>query len=270
MTRMSLHFAAILGMSFKFDELLEVSLRINSIPSSGSEAYANSLKSSMKAATKEGIIDTTIGELEDDGGSEINDSVRSVTVDLSGSVDGSIDLECVVYSFHHDTWRRVIISLLLDSYIQDIHRQAAMAIEARVPDNDMRDYRTKVKLFSHWKGSDDTINAGKVALDVGMSFKLLGMNSNSAQVYGEAINMWKRHDPPKGEERIAGFSPLIFDSLDEENLVTLVKLQTVLGQALGSDFTSSDSQKESTEAFKNALTVGHSNHFEHFRTQTEL
>jgi len=144
-----------------------------------------------------------------------------------------------------------------------------MASEARVPDNDRRDNRTKVKLFSHWKGSDDTINAGKVALNVGMSFKLLGMNS--AQVYGEAINMWKRHDPPEGEGRIAGFSPLIFESLDEENLVTLVKLQTVLGQALVSVFTrSNDSQKESTEAFKNALTEGHSNHFEHFRTQTEL
>ena len=47
MTRMSLHFAAILGMSFKFDEMLEVSLRINSNPSSGSEAYKNSLKNSI-------------------------------------------------------------------------------------------------------------------------------------------------------------------------------------------------------------------------------
>jgi hypothetical protein len=270
MTRKSLHFATILGMSFKFDELLEICLRLNSVPSSGREAYANSLKRSMKAATKEGIIDTIILELQDEGGSEINDCVHTFAFDLSGSVDGSMDLECVEYSFHHDTWRRVIMSLLLDSYIQDIHRQAAMAIEARVPDNDRRDYRTKVKLFSHWKGSDDTINAGKVALDVGRSFSFLGMNSNSAQVYGEAINMWKRHDPPEGEERLAGFSPLIIESLDEENLVTLIKLQTNLGQSLGSAYTSNDSQKESTKAFKNALTVGHRKHFEYFRKQTEL
>ena len=73
MTRKSLHFATILGMSFKFDELLEICLRLNSVPSSGREAYANSLKRSMKAATKEGIIDTIILELQDEGGSEIND-----------------------------------------------------------------------------------------------------------------------------------------------------------------------------------------------------
>jgi len=258
MTRKSLHVAAILGMSFTFDELLEVSLQMNGISSAikEREAYAFLLRESMKAAAQEGILNETIVEVKEED--EVYKAMYNVMVDTDGST-GSIDdhIENVAYSFHHDTWRRINVSLLLDSYVQDIHRHAAIAIEARIPDNDMRDYRTKVKLFSHWKGSDDTIDAGNVALDLGMNFKLLGMNSQSADVYADTINMWKRHEPPEDEERIAGFSPLVLESLDEENLVTLIKLQIAYGQALGSTYTSSlDSQRAGAQVFKDSLEVG--------------
>ena len=113
-----------------------------------------------------------------------------------------------LYAFYHDTWRRVIKSLMLESWVRGIHMHAATAIEASVPDNDMRDYGTKVKLFQHWKGSENTIRAAVLALDIGKSFKLLGMNLHSIKVYEDAIDMWQRHDPTEGEESIGGKSIL--------------------------------------------------------------
>lgn len=108
------------------------------------------------------------------------------------------------YTFYHDTWRRVIKSLMLDSWIQDIHMHAAMAIETRVPDNAMRDHETKVKIFQHWKGSGNTIRSAVAALDIGKSFKLLGMNRVSISVYEDAIDMWKSSESMEHENMVAG------------------------------------------------------------------
>jgi hypothetical protein len=161
-----------------------------------------------------------------------------------------------VYSFHHDTWRRVILSLLLDSYLQDIHKHAAIAIEDRIGEEDSQDYATQVKLFRHWKESANTVRAAQVALDIGRNFKLLGMNLHSIQIYQDAIEMWKKHEPQViGMKRIAGFSPQVIESLDEENLVSLVKLQTAMGQAIGSII--SRNKAESAQAFETALEVSY-------------
>jgi hypothetical protein len=53
--------------------------------------------------------------------------------------------------------------------------------------------------------------------------------------------------------RIAGFASQVLDSLDEENLVHLVKLQTALGQAVGSIY--QGCLDKSAEAFEHALGV---------------
>jgi hypothetical protein len=65
-------------------------------------------------------------------------------------------------------------------------------------------YSTKVKLFQHWKGSENTIRAAEVALDIGKSFKLLGMNLHSIKVYEDAIDMWKMKGTVNDEDIVAG------------------------------------------------------------------
>ena len=203
--RKTLHIAAVLGMTFVLSEILEISEHILCISDDDKEQHALTIRRSLKAALEEGILDENIRDDENDAGASSNASVVSnMLVDTRSTKKNDDSLLDYSYTFYHDTWRRVIKSLMLDSWIQDIHMHAAMAIEIRVPDNDMRDYITKVKLFQHWKGSANTIRAAKVALDIGKSFKLLGMNRHSIGVYEDAIDIWKRRKPMEGEDTVAG------------------------------------------------------------------
>ena len=203
--RKTLHIAAVLGMTFVLSEILEISEHILCISDDDKEQHALTIRRSLKAALEEGILDENIRDDENDAGASSNASVVSnMLVDTRSTKKNDDSLLDYSYTFYHDTWRRVIKSLMLDSWIQDIHMHAAMAIETRVPDNDMRDYSTKVKLFQHWKGSANTIRAAKVALDIGKSFKLLGMNRHSIGVYEDAIDIWKRCKPMEGENIVAG------------------------------------------------------------------
>lgn len=203
--RKTLHIAAVLGMTFVLSEILEISEHILCISDDDKEQHALTIRRSLKAALEEGILDENIRDDENDAGASSNASVVSnMLVDTRSTKKNDDSLLDYSYTFYHDTWRRVIKSLMLDSWIQDIHMHAAMAIETRVPDNDMRDYSTKVKLFQHWKGSANTIRAAKVALDIGKSFKLLGMNRHSIGVYEDAIDIWKRCKPMEGEDTVAG------------------------------------------------------------------
>ena len=204
--RKTLHIAAVLGMTFVLSEILEISEHILCISDDDKEQHALTIRRSLKAALEEGILDENIRDDENDCGSSKGSVVSNMIIDMDDDEELELDwsLKDNSYTFYHDTWRRVIKSLMLDSWIQDIHMHAAMAIETRVPDNDMRDYSTKVKLFQHWKGSANTIRAAKVALDIGKSFKLLGMNRHSIGVYEDAIDIWKRCKPMEGENIVAG------------------------------------------------------------------
>jgi predicted ATPase len=212
--RKTLHIAAVLGMTFVLSEILEISEHILCISDDDKEQHALTIRRSLKAALEEGILDENIRDDENDAGASSNASVVSnMLVDTRSTKKNDDSLLDYSYTFYHDTWRRVIKSLMLDSWIQDIHMHAAMAIEIRVPDNDMRDYITKVKLFQHWKGSANTIRAAKVALDIGKSFKLLGMNRHSIGVYEDAIDIWKRCKPMEGEDTVAGKERILCLSL---------------------------------------------------------
>ena len=212
--RKTLHIAAVLGMTFVLSEILEISEHILCISDDDKEQHALTIRRSLKAALEEGILDENIRDDENDAGASSNASVVSnMLVDTRSTKKNDDSLLDYSYTFYHDTWRRVIKSLMLDSWIQDIHMHAAMAIEIRVPDNDMRDYITKVKLFQHWKGSANTIRAAKVALDIGKSFKLLGMNRHSIGVYEDAIDIWKRRKPMEGEDTVAGKERILCLSL---------------------------------------------------------
>ena len=218
MARKTLHFAAVLGMTFSFNEILEISEHILSISEEGKEKHAIAIHLALQAAVDEGIIDEIVED--DERVDEAEDTISSMMINFRVEADGGADdtpanehegqkrsfdrSGGLMYIFYHDMWRRVISSLLLNSRKRDIHKHAAMAIETRFPDEGRRDYRTKVKLFRYWKESGNSINASKLALDIGQSFKLLGLNLHSISVYEDALDMWKKHDPMEGEDTIGG------------------------------------------------------------------
>jgi len=53
--------------------------------------------------------------------------------------------------------------------------------------------------------------------------------------------------------RVSGFAAEVLDSLDEENLIHLVKLQTALGQAIGSIY--NGLKQKSAKVFLDTLEV---------------
>lgn len=52
---------------------------------------------------------------------------------------------------------------------------------------------------------------------------------------------------------VKGFAPQVLDSVDEPNLVLLIKLHIAIGQAVGSSL--NQDKKESAQAFQDALEV---------------
>eukprot|EP00554_Chaetoceros_debilis_P009004 CAMPEP_0194101608 /NCGR_PEP_ID=MMETSP0150-20130528/2290_1 /TAXON_ID=122233 /ORGANISM="Chaetoceros debilis, Strain MM31A-1" /LENGTH=1615 /DNA_ID=CAMNT_0038788273 /DNA_START=63 /DNA_END=4907 /DNA_ORIENTATION=- len=251
LARKVLHFASILGSSFDFEEILEISGHILAIPPEDLNQHSIDIHFALESAVEEGILDETLEEEEKEDGLMASLNIPGSSGKMKDSEKQNYEYR--VYTFHHSSWQRLVLSLLLDSWKRDIHKHAAMAIEANWPDAESRDYRTKVKLFQHWKESDNSLKASDLALDIGQSYKMLGLNQHSITVYENALEIWRKHTPDNEESLVAGYAPQVLESLDAPNLVLLIKLQTALGQAVGS--TLNQDKKESAKAFQDALKI---------------
>jgi len=91
----------------------------------------------------------------------------------------------------------------------------------------------------------------ELALNVGKNFMYLGLNLHSIRVFEDALDVWHKDKNSDNDDTVAGFSCQVIESLDESDLISLIKLQTALGQALGT----LDRKKESAQAFEDALEV---------------
>ncbi len=207
LTRKVLQFACVLGSSFDFGEILEISGHILLIPEDERDVHSEEVQLALEEAVIEGILDETLQNEDSAGIDESEDIFTSMTIQLGKDTEETkvVDTpEYRVYSFHHSSWQRLVLSLLLDSWKRDIHKHVATNIEAREPDPEKRDHRTKLRLFQHWKGSDETAKAADLGLDIGQGYKMLGLNQHSIKVYVSALEMWKRHALGEGEVAIGG------------------------------------------------------------------
>lgn len=204
LTRRVLHFASVLGHSFEVREIIDIAEHILCVPSEEKAQLAHDIDAALQTAVAEGILDEMVRIHDADEDDEC-DKIKLMTIQCDSNECDEKEIDTRrVYSFYHSTWQRLILSLLLDSWKRDIHEHAAMAIEARLPNTEQRDYRIKVKLFQHWKESENTVKAADLALDIGQSYKLLGLNQQSIKVYEDALDMWRKDQPAEGEELIAG------------------------------------------------------------------
>ena len=208
MTRKILQIAAVLGFSFSCKEIIGTSKQVLSVSAADHMKHSLAVRRALAAAAKEGIIDKTVEDDETVDGAE--DQIFNMTIDLAEDEDDNDadGTRCLNYNFYHDTWRRLVLSLLLGSWKRDIHKHAAMSIEAEISYDEIQDYRTKIKLFRHWKDSESTLKAATIGLDIGKSFILLGMSIQSIKIFEDALEMWKRHKPAEGKELVAGKSAL--------------------------------------------------------------
>ncbi len=261
-----LHLASVLGSTFKIADIIGISEQVLSISDESKLEHTVKISASLDVAVEEGIIEESIRE--NINVKQMHSRRLSGRVSLSSfadlekeeKIDGSVHFSkpSTSYSFSHDTWREKILSLLLDSYKRDIHRHAASAIETNILGLEEVSYRTKMKLFRHLKESGNTSKSADLALDVGKNFRELGLNLHSIRVYDEALDLWRKANNDHEEDTIGGLPLQVVESLDELDLKSLIKLQTALGQALGT----LSRKKESAQAFEDALEVCN---FEHFQ-----
>ena len=108
-----------------------------------------------------------------------------------------------------------------------------------------------MRLFYHLKNSGNSLKSADLALSVGKSFMHLGLNSHSIHVYEAVLDMWRTNTSSGDDTSIAGFSLNVIDSLEESEMISIIKLQTALGQAFGT----LGQKKDSAHAFQDALEV---------------
>ena len=220
MTRKVLQIACVIGTSFEVDEIVGISTRLMSIGNDEKEQHISEVMYALEQAVEYGIFE----ELVDNNISDHDDKLG----------DEAEEVGKVFYSFQHSSWKRLIQSIILDSFKHDINKYAAFAIEEMYPNQSMRNYRIKLKLFRHWKEAEEKVSAASVALNVGKSFKILGLNEQGIEVYNDALDIWKKYECAEGESRVSGFAPKVLESLDEQALKLVIQLLICKGQAHGS------------------------------------
>lgn len=260
-TRKILHLASVLGQSFSLMEMIGISENVFLIKEEEKTDHIKRILSSLHMAVEEGILDQSLPFGVDDNIFHIDHLYTSAFSGLSESAENETPVtshkEDYCYAFCHDTWRDKILSLLLDSYKRDIHKHISIAIESSISDIEESDYRTKLRLFNHIKESGNTSKAADLAVNLGKNFMHLGLNQHSIHVYNDALDMWRkgyRSNQQVGydhETVIGGMSQDDIEALDESDLLSVIKLFTALGQALGT----LHFKEESSQAFEDALKV---------------
>ncbi len=247
-TRKTLHLASVLGHTFTLLEISGISQYAYSVVDGNRAEHIEKIQSSLDAAVKETILDVVVYPCPTQS-KPFGMTANAKLTDKS--THSQVENKDRHYQFCHDTWRQKILSLLLDSYKRDIHMYAASAIEMSIDNIEEADYRTKMRLFSHLKQSGNTYKAAVLALSVGKSFTNLGLNLHSIRVYNAALDMWRRKHGSADEEYIAGIPSSVLEAIEENDLISMIKLLTALGQALATLFR----KIESGRAFEDALEV---------------
>jgi tetratricopeptide (TPR) repeat protein len=254
-----LQLASVLGRSFALIEIIGISAHLPSIninDDGGKHKHATMVRDNLDIAVDEGILEYVTTCTNDHLEGMIQKPL-STLLDAGHEEKNDIEINRdAYYLFCHDTWRQKILSLLLNSYKQDIHKHAANVMETNILDIEDSSYQTKMKLFSHLKGSGDKIKAAELAIQIGKSFKRLGVNPQSVTLYESTLDMWRKKNEDDTNEtsvsvQFSGVTLEAIESLEESDLTLIVKLLTALGQALGT----MRKLKESSIAFENALEV---------------
>jgi predicted ATPase len=199
--RKTLQIASVLGAEFDERDIRGVYGKLFGIQDENM-----TINDALSEAVDEGILEDTIYEEDEEDIGATSDRLLSMTVATDGSATAGscTHVERKVYRFHHDTWLRVISSLLLKSFKRDIHLHAALALESgQIHSDDMIDYHSKLKLLRHWKGCGNVGKVSEIALEVGKMYKDHALFSSCTMVCEEAISLWKEQET-EDEDRVAG------------------------------------------------------------------
>ena len=156
-------------------------------------AALNSLLEELQVATNEDILQEVQGHISEQSDRDLVDdnSQDRMETEFSLREAGTLSIR---YRFTHIAWKNAILGMLLASRKRDMHKNIALAFEAREGIMKKLDYRSRMKLFTHWKESGERIKAATIAIDILKKFELLGFQNQSLTVINDAIGMWKNQN----------------------------------------------------------------------------
>ena len=251
-TRKVLHIASIVGHTFSLIEIVGISEHVFSINEEEKNSHAKEIRYNLELAVDGGIIEEISREDLDSTAIAVAHLHPRTLPEPYEEKNGEPNDSCYHYQFCHDVWRQKILSLLLDSYKRDVHTIAARMYEAYTLDALESDCDANMKLFRHLKESGNASGAADWALVLGKKFTRRDLNLHSIRLYDEALDSWRRGQGYTNDcNSIVGFPPQVIDSINKDDLTSIIKLLTALGQTFGS----LSRQLESARAFESALEV---------------
>jgi hypothetical protein len=205
-----LNVGAILGMSFRLSDLLEV-IRDGDVRE---DDLRKQTLESLHAAISEGIID------------------RVEKHDLSGEVGkAESGIEDELFEFHFDVWRRTLLGLMLDSRKRNVNKKIAQFMEDRMRKESVS-VEFRKKICGHWKAAGDTTKATNTTLSIGLSLEdEFGLPGDSIALYEEMMELWGWDK--EDEESIAGFSVQVLELVGVADLSNIVSLMVAYARAHG-------------------------------------
>jgi len=246
-----LNIGAVLGSTFELVELVAVLREI--VGGDGSDQILLILKTreALELAVDEGILFFIRNdeELADTDNIGEQDMIASEGIDDNDEKSVPSRVSSFSFAFCHEIWRSTILKLMLGSRKRDIHRTIASTLEAQLGE-DMNDYLSRMKLFSHWKACGDQSKASTLAIDIGTTYENLGMHNQSIRLYEDALSLWSAQNS-SGEKVVGNFTQNCLDSLSGDGIETIVKLFNAIARALATIHQG----KESVDSYRHALGV---------------
>jgi len=244
----ALRLGAVLGSAFDLLEVVSVDELLAEVKFEDRYQHAEKIHKALDLAIEEGILEEVVdgGEEEEAQESENEESLRESSSGKSSK--HPYHKQNRTYNFTNDTWRSIILKLMLDARKKDMHRNIAQALERQGIEGS-HDFRHMFKLFSHWKASEEYVKAASTSLKIGENFKSLGLQSQRIRVYLDALDMWR--DADSNDIVAGGFGRSTLESIDHISLEYVIKLEIATGQTLADVHQG----KESVEAYQNTLKI---------------
>ena len=238
----TLQIAAILGLEF---ELLDVVKLTKQLSKEEDAKHYENIRFALDEAVVEDILEESFGGGSDDV--QVGDGNLSVA---APSKISHADEDNMFFLYVHNVWRNIILNRLLASYKRDIHRKIAISLESQLGQEE--DYRSRVKLFRHWKASGDSCKASDLALEIGKSFENLGLQEQSILILEDALSMWAS-DASKDDnaEMIGGLSMDMVNGAEVSDIKNMIMVHIALAKVLANVHRG----MHSAATYKNALAI---------------
>mmetsp|Transcript_2209 Transcript_2209/g.4203 ORF Transcript_2209/g.4203 Transcript_2209/m.4203 type:complete len:551 (+) Transcript_2209:189-1841(+) len=222
---------------------------------------AVALRQSFDVAIEEGIIEQSFAFGEENGCEVMMDeednlftSLGNAMVPLKGRKAHPFYAENRRIRFTHDSWKAIILNVMLDERIQEMHEHIAMSLE-RALDDEARsqdDFEKQIRVFKHWKSSGNFAKAALLALNIGSQLMLLGLNSQAILLFDDVLDILKEMtDDGELDAEHGGIGASVLEAIDAPALEYLMKLNISKGKA----YSTLRRGMDGAEAYQSALDI---------------